>query len=95
MPEALACFFVISFSLAFIGYARVQGAAAARREPEVELRRAEQHIAWLGERLGRARRERWDARMIASLETQLAREQAGRDQVAALAASRAAPTAAP
>ena len=87
MPEALACFFVISFSLGFIVYARVQGAAAARREPEVERRRADQHIAWLEERIGRARREGWDEGMISTLEGQLAGERAVRERAAAQAAS--------
>jgi hypothetical protein len=87
MPEALACFFVICFSLAFVVYARVQGGRASIREPAVELRRAEQHIAWLKERLDRARRERWEAGMVASLESQLAEERAGRDRVAALASA--------
>jgi hypothetical protein len=84
MPEALACFFVISFSLSFIVYARVQGGKASLRAPEVELRRAEQHIAWLEERMERARRERWEPEMVATLEAQLADERAGRDRAAAL-----------
>ena len=61
----------------------MQGSHASRRPPEAERLRAEQHIAWLEERLRRARRERWDAGMTAALEAQLPVERRGREGMAA------------
>jgi len=83
MPEALACIFVISLSLALVAYARVQNVNAIRLHPEVEPARADVHIAWLEERIALARREKWEHAMIASLEGRLAEERRLRDEVAA------------
>ena len=54
--------------------------------PEVELARADVHIAWLEERIALARFERWEQAMIATREGRLAEERRLRDEVEAMIA---------
>jgi len=71
MPEAIAVLFVSFVSVGVYIYAHVQARDPSKRDPVEESKMTEQKIAWLQERLERAKKEKWDQHMIVSLTDQL------------------------
>ncbi len=76
MPEALAVLAVFVVAVvAWVG-AWMQVRNPAQRNPREDFVQAQQHAAWLEQRLEVARRERWENHLVASLTNELDATQA-------------------
>ena len=71
MPEALAILFILIVAGGVYLYAWVQARNPARRNAAEDQARLERHEAWLRQRLELAKRERWGADMVRSIEAEL------------------------
>ncbi len=76
MPEALAVLAVFVVAVvAWVG-AWMQARDPAQQNPREDFAQAQQHAAWLEQRLEMARRERWEQHLVVSLTHELEGTQA-------------------